>query len=93
MSDTSQSQEQHEKTEKNYNIIVNAEEKLVASNLVSFSEVAALAFPGQVGDANVTFTVTFRKAEGSHHEGSMVAGETVKVIDGTVFNVSATTKS
>jgi len=82
----------HEDT---YNLIVNLETKTVSDRKVSFDEIVRLAFPDKVGDPNITFKVTFRKAEGSHHEGVMVEGDEVEIKkDGTTsFTVVHATKS
>jgi Multiubiquitin len=39
------------------------------------------------------FTVTYRRGEGNKPEGTLVEGETVKVKEGMIFNVTATDKS
>ena len=43
-------------------------------------------------DPNTIFTVTYRRAQGNK-EGTLVEGETVKVKEGTIFNVTPTNKS
>ena len=42
---------------------------------------------------NTIFTVTYRRGEGKKPEGTLVDGESVKVKDGMIFNVTATNKS
>jgi hypothetical protein len=79
--------------DKEYAIVINGELAVVPHQIVSYTEVVAIAYPQQP-DPNTTYTVTFRKAQGPRHEGVLVEGETVTVKhEGTVFNVSATTKS
>ena len=39
------------------------------------------------------FTVTYTRGEGHKPQGTLVEGETVKVKDGMIFNVTATDKS
>jgi hypothetical protein len=73
-----------------FTIIVNGREKEVDHRLVSFSEIVALA--NLPGDANTIFTVTY--SNGRHHaKGAMVEGDTVKIKDGMIFNVTPTNKS
>jgi hypothetical protein len=81
--------------EESYNLIVNLETKTVTDRTVTFDEIVQLAFPDKVGDPNITFKVTYRKAEGSHHEGVMVEGDKVEIKkDGsTSFTVVHATKS
>lgn len=79
--------------DKNFTIIVNAREKAVAAKELSFSEVVALAFDPPPTGQNIMFTITFRRGEGNKPEGSLVEGETVKLKEGMIFNVTATDKS
>lgn len=81
----------HKKEE--YTIIVNGREKTVPKKELSFDEIVALAFDNPPSGENVLFTVTYRRGEGNKPEGTMVEGETVKIKDGMIFNVTATDKS
>ena len=77
---------------KEYSIIVNGQQKVVTSKELTFAEVVALdeALPsGQY----IEYTVTYRRGHGNKPEGSMVDGDTVKVKEGMIFNVTATDKS
>lgn len=74
-------------------IIVNAREKTWAKKEISFDEVVALAFPTPPSGSNIVFTVTYRRGEGHKPEGTLTEGESVKVKDGMIFNVTATDKS
>lgn len=81
------------KDKKLVTIIVNAREKQVEKDDITFEEVVDLAFdPKPVGE-NVLFTVTYRRGQGNKPEGSLLAGQSVKVKDGMIFNVTATDKS
>lgn len=81
--------------EQSVEIIINLEEKTVPAQAVTFDEIVRLAFPDKADDPNTTFKVTYRKAEGPNHEGSMVEGDTVEVKKGgkTSFTVVHATKS
>lgn len=81
--------------EDSYNLIVNLEQKTVTDRKVTFDDVVRLAYPDKANDPNTTFTVTYRKAEGSKHEGAMVEGDKVEIKkDGTTsFTVVYATKS
>jgi hypothetical protein len=77
-----------------FSIIVNGEEKVAPSREISFEQVVSLAYDGKPPQGpNWTFTVTFRRGEDSNREGTLVAGQTVKVKKGMVFNVTATDQS
>jgi hypothetical protein len=75
---------------KTVTIIVNGRPKEVAKEDISFAEIVALA--GFTPSPTTIFTITYRKGEGNK-EGTLVEGESVKVKDGMIFNVTATDKS
>lgn len=78
---------------KEYTIIVNGRQKIVNEKVLSFTQIVALAFDNPPSGPNIVFTVTYRKGEGNKPEGSLVDGDTVKIKDGMIFNVTATDKS
>lgn len=74
-------------------IVVNGRTRTVEAKELTFDEVVALAFDAPPTGPNVIFTITFRRGAGAKPEGTLVAGETLKVKDGMVVNVTATDKS
>lgn len=78
---------------KEYTIIVNGREKTVTEKELSFDDIVALAFDNPPTGPNIVFTITYRRGHGNKPEGSLVEGETVKIKDGMIFNVTATDKS
>ena len=78
---------------KEFNIIVNGRPKVVTAKELTFTEVVALAFDTPPTGPNIVFTVTYKRGEGNKPEGTLVEGETVKIKDGMIFNVTATDKS
>jgi hypothetical protein len=78
---------------KDITIIVNGRQKVVTEKELTFAQIVALAFDTPPTGANLVFTVTYRRGEGNKPEGTLVAGESVKVKDGMIFNVTATDKS
>lgn len=95
MNDTTQEHIDHAKGhEKSITIIVNAQEKTVFSDSLSFDDLVSLAYDGNppTGD-NWSFTVTYRRGHGSKPEGSLVEGDTVKLKKGMIFNVTGTDQS
>lgn len=93
MSNPSHLEVGHGKPEKTYSIVVNGQEKIVTNDVLIYEDVINLAFQGEVSNPDLTFKIVYRKAEKSHHEGSMVQGDTVKIIDGTIFDATRTTRS
>jgi len=79
--------------DKKNTIIVNGRPKHVTQEVLSFDEIVQLAFPGAVGNDTTVYTITFSKGHDPKKEGTLVAGETVSIKSGMVFNVTATDKS
>lgn len=79
------------KNNKDYLIIVNAREKTWLHNEITFDEIVVLAC-GLV-ENTVSYTVIFKKGDEKKQEGILVSGDTVKVKDGMIFNVSQTSRS
>lgn len=78
---------------KTVTIIVNARPKTVEKEEISFEDVISLAYDNPPSGPNWVFTVTYHRGHGQKPEGSLRAGQTVKVKDGMVFDVTATDKS
>lgn len=79
--------------DKGFSIIINGREKTVEKEELTFDEVVALAFDDPPTGEFICFTITYRRAGGRKPEGTLVEGKSVKVKDGTIFNVTATDKS
>jgi Multiubiquitin len=85
----SQDKPNHETT-----IIVNGQEKTTTEKELTFEEVVSIAYDGNPPTGpNWEFTVTYRRGQKDKPEGSLVAGGSVKVKEGMIFNVRATDKS
>jgi Multiubiquitin len=76
---------------KEFTIIVNGREKVVTKKEMSFAEIVALA--NLPSGPNIVYTVTYRRGEGNKPEGTLVEGDSVKIKEGIIFNVTATDKS
>lgn len=73
-------------------IIVNARPKAVSDPEVTFKQIVQLAFPG-AHNLNSVFSITYRKAASTPPEGELGTGGSVKIKQGTIFNVTRTDKS
>ena len=73
-------------------IVVNGRKRQVEEKEVSFEEVVELAFPGAPTGPNMVYTVAYRRAAGNR-EGDLLSGQSVKVKEGTIFDVTQTDKS
>jgi hypothetical protein len=77
-----------------FEIVVNGQEITVPDKTVTFEQIVALAFPEFVGNPDYIFTVSYSKSDHEHKPaGVLHEGESVKVKDGTIFDVTATNKS
>lgn len=75
-------------------IVVNGRKKEVAGKQISYTEVVNLAFDNNPPSGPyIVITVTYRKGPGPRPDGELEQGETVKIKDGMIFNVTATDKS
>jgi hypothetical protein len=80
--------------EKEYKIIVNGTEHKVPNQVVTFEQLVDIAFPNHPNDPNITFSITFEKAESKPHQGTLAAGGKVEVKEhGTIFDVTQTNRS
>ncbi len=60
---------------------------------ISFQEVVTLAFGTYVDDPRVIYTIKYFKGSDSHKEGTLHRGESVKIKNGMIFDVTQTNKS
>ena len=78
---------------KDFAIVVNARHKTVDKKTLTFDDVVRLAFPDPASGQDVLFTVVFHHADQKPADGTLVAGQTVEVRDGTSFDVTKTNRS
>ena len=76
-----------------YVIIVNARRKTVSGRKISFAQIVKLAFPDGPPSPQTIYTVAYSNGPPPNPEGKMVAGQTVKIWDGMVFDVTETSRS
>ena len=76
-----------------FTIVVNGREKTVNVRDLTFSALVALAFDNPPNTGNTIYTITYRRGEGNKPEGTLVDGESVRIKDSMVFNVTSTDKS
>ena len=78
---------------KDVTIVVNGTQKTVAKDDLAFDEVVRLAFETPPYGENTLFSITYRRGHGNKPEGILAPGESVKVKEGMIFDVTATDKS
>ena len=89
-----QREDKPDQPDKEIMIIVNGREKTVAiREELTFHQLVALAFDDPPTGRFIYFTITYRRGPGNKPEDTLVEGETVKLKDGMIFNVTYTDKS
>lgn len=81
-----------DKPTKTVTITVNGRERTVEDKELSFEELVRLAFENPASGPYIVFTITYRKGHGNK-AGTLAPGESVKVKEGMIFNVTATDRS
>ncbi len=76
-----------------YQILVNTRPKQVVGATLMFWQIVLLAFPQAIQNVTTYYTVTYKRGPKPNPEGSMVAGDSVYLKDGMLFNVTSTDKS
>ena len=85
--------EKENKPRKSVTIIVNTLPKEWDEKEISYQQVIILAFGSYADDPRMVYTVEYFRGENEKHEGSLTKGESVKVKEGMVFNVTKTDQS
>jgi hypothetical protein len=85
--------DEHFYSERDFHIIVNARPKVVTERVLSFDQIVKLAFENPPSGPNIMFTITYRNGPPKNPEGSLLEGQSVKIKDKMVFNVTPTDKS
>lgn len=75
------------------NIVVNGKAKKVDHAVLTFDEVVKLAFPTPPAPGDIVYLVTFHNADQAPKDGELVAGQSVKVRNGTQFDVKHSFRS
>lgn len=74
-------------------VVVNGRNRTVTEDELAYQQVAGLAYDPVPSGPNIVITITYRRGHGNKPEGSLLPGDTVKVKEGMIFNVSVTDKS
>jgi hypothetical protein len=86
-------EDEHFYSERDYKIIVNAQQKTVTQRTLSYTDIVALAFPAGVSGNNVLYNITYYDGPRKNPEGELLPNHTVEVKDGMVFHVTPTGQS
>lgn len=91
--DNLQEEKKQQKEKTIFHIVVNTRPREVDQEVLTFDAITKIAFPNPDGINNPIFTVSFKNADQKPSEGTLVAGESAKIKDGTIFNVTRTGQS
>lgn len=86
-------QDEHFYSQKVFTIAVNAQKKEVAETKLTFDEVVTLAYPIPPDGQNIMFTIKYRKGPKENPKGSLLEGQSVRIKDGMIFDVTPTDRS
>jgi hypothetical protein len=89
---TEENQQQGGQHPRTYTIHVNSRKRTVNSDVLTYDQVVALAFDPVPTGPNVYFAVTYRDAAGDK-SGTLDEGQSVKIKDGTKFDVVRANRS
>jgi hypothetical protein len=85
--------DEHFFSQKVFTIVVDTEHKEVAKNRLSFEDVVKLAFETPPAGPNILITIDYGMGPPENPQGSLVKGQSVRIKNGMVFDVSATDRS
>ena len=83
----------HEKPNKTVTILVNTQEKEVPKEKITYDTVVRLAFSAIENDPKIGYQVLYFRGNADKPKGQLIAGDSIMVTDGMVFNVTKTTQS
>lgn len=81
------------KRTKEFTILVNAVEMEVDGPNIGFEALTRLAFPNAPTGPHIEFTVTYRRGHGDKPSGSLTSGQSVRIKEGMIFDVTLTDRS
>ena len=82
-----------DKPKKTVTIIVEGTEHEWPKGDISYAEVVTLEVPDYAQHPEITYSVRYKRGVGNKPEGTLALGESIKVKEGMIFNVSATGQS
>jgi hypothetical protein len=83
----------HSGPPKAYTIYVNGQAKVVTMKRETYAQIVALAYPTPPSGEAITYTVSYDDGPHANPQGSLKEGESVKVSNGMIFNVTPTIRS
>lgn len=82
-----------DKTKHTVTIVVEGTEHEWPKGDISYAEVVTLEVPDYAQHPEITYSVRYKRGQGTKPEGTLVPGASVKIKEGMIFNVSETGQS
>lgn len=82
-----------EKGPKPVTIIINTRAVTWGDKKITFEQLVSLVYPGQPVTEEDSVTVRYSRGNDGHGSGTLIAGETVTLKDGMVFDAVRTSRS
>ena len=76
-----------------FEIVINGEQHIVQQHRLTFEDVVRLAYADAIFNADIIYTITFKRGPEQNREGTLVAGQSVSIKNGMIFNAKRTDKS
>lgn len=83
----------NDKLKKTVTIVVEGTEHEWPKGDISYAEVVTLEVPDYAQHPEITYSVRYKRGQGTKPEGTLAPGAIVKVKEGMIFNVSETGQS
>ena len=78
---------------KEITIIINGTPVTVTEKWLSYAQIVELAYGHPPEGGNIVYSITYERGHGDKPEGSLVEGDTLKVKEGMLINVTRSDKS
>jgi hypothetical protein len=83
----------NDKSKKTFTIIVEGTVHEWPKGTITYTEVVTLEVPDYAQHPEITYSVRYKRGQGSKPGGTLAPGATVRVKEGMIFNVSETGQS
>lgn len=92
--DEAEDKSRHGQYRTEFTIVVNGRKRPIEKReYLTFRQLVALAFDDPPTGEFICFSITYRRGHRDNPEGHLAEGESVKLRDGMIFNVTVTDKS
>jgi len=79
--------------EKETTIIINGTPEVFSEKEISFAQIVELAYGHPPEGGNIVYSITYERGHGNKPEGSLIEGDSIKIKEGMLINVTRTDKS